>query len=165
MRKRAQTFSLYCKSRIAHFPCGGIRSCGTFIILFRASLDMEKPLFIATILIALLILLSGCASFPKACTMEAKLCPDGSAVGRNGSDNCEFGQCPPAINCSNCAAGNCPASCAASPICTSYTAENCPPSCVVCPPCAECSSISCQTEEYCSSIGFNRSWWESVQPK
>jgi len=33
---------------------------------------------------------------PKACTMEAKLCPDGSAVGRTGP-NCEFAQCP-AIN-------------------------------------------------------------------
>ena len=31
--------------------------------------------------------------FPKACTQEAKLCPDGSAVGRTGP-NCEFAQCP-----------------------------------------------------------------------
>jgi len=30
---------------------------------------------------------------PVACTMEAKLCPDGSAVGRTGP-NCEFAQCP-----------------------------------------------------------------------
>jgi len=29
----------------------------------------------------------------KACTMEAKLCPDGSYVGRSGS-NCEFDKCP-----------------------------------------------------------------------
>lgn len=29
----------------------------------------------------------------KACTMEAKLCPDGSAVGRTGP-NCEFAACP-----------------------------------------------------------------------
>ena len=29
----------------------------------------------------------------KACTMEAKLCPDGSAVGRVGP-NCEFAACP-----------------------------------------------------------------------
>ena len=28
-----------------------------------------------------------------ACTMEAKLCPDGSAVGRSGP-NCEFAPCP-----------------------------------------------------------------------
>lgn len=29
----------------------------------------------------------------KACTMEAKLCPDGSSVGRSGP-NCEFAKCP-----------------------------------------------------------------------
>lgn len=30
---------------------------------------------------------------PVACTMEAKLCPDGSYVGRTGP-NCEFAVCP-----------------------------------------------------------------------
>jgi len=30
---------------------------------------------------------------PVACTMEAKICPDGSAVGRTGPD-CEFSPCP-----------------------------------------------------------------------
>jgi hypothetical protein len=30
---------------------------------------------------------------PVACTMEAKLCPDGTAVGRTGP-NCEFAPCP-----------------------------------------------------------------------
>jgi hypothetical protein len=29
----------------------------------------------------------------RACTMEAKLCPDGSSVGRTGP-NCEFAECP-----------------------------------------------------------------------
>lgn len=32
-------------------------------------------------------------SIPVACTMEAKLCPDGSAVGRSGPE-CEFAPCP-----------------------------------------------------------------------
>lgn len=32
---------------------------------------------------------------PQACTEEAKLCPDGSYVGRNASLNCEFDTCPP----------------------------------------------------------------------
>jgi hypothetical protein len=39
----------------------------------------------------------GCQSPPKcvrACTEEAKICPDGSAVGRNGENNCEFDPCP-----------------------------------------------------------------------
>ena len=30
---------------------------------------------------------------PQACTQEAKICPDGTAVGRTGP-NCEFAQCP-----------------------------------------------------------------------
>ncbi|PCC69560.1 hypothetical protein SAMN02745121_06367 [Nannocystis exedens] len=30
---------------------------------------------------------------PKACTKEAKVCPDGSTVGRIGP-NCEFAPCP-----------------------------------------------------------------------
>jgi hypothetical protein len=33
-----------------------------------------------------------------ACTMEAKMCPDGSAVGRNSSKNCEFDECPNLVN-------------------------------------------------------------------
>lgn len=33
------------------------------------------------------------SSIPKACTMEAKICPDGSAVGRSGP-TCEFAPCP-----------------------------------------------------------------------
>jgi len=34
-----------------------------------------------------------------ACTLEAKLCPDGSSVGRSGP-NCEFAQCPRATSTS-----------------------------------------------------------------
>jgi len=34
---------------------------------------------------------------PVACTMEAKLCPDGSSVGRSGP-NCEFAECPAVQN-------------------------------------------------------------------
>lgn len=36
---------------------------------------------------------SGVNPAPVACTMEAKICPDGSAVGRVGP-NCEFAACP-----------------------------------------------------------------------
>ena len=49
--------------------------------------------------------------------------------------------------------------------CNSYQVDKCPGECVVCPPCAYCSSISCQTGEYCQSIGFNRSWYERVRPR
>jgi hypothetical protein len=43
------------------------------------------------------IVFAGCTNtkttFPQACTEEAKVCPDGSAVGRTGP-NCEFAPCP-----------------------------------------------------------------------
>ena len=37
-------------------------------------------------------------TMPTACTMEAKLCPDGSAVGRVGP-KCEFAPCPTEVFC------------------------------------------------------------------
>jgi hypothetical protein len=54
----------------------------------------------------LLLLLGGCSWYflffnnvnsvlPIACTMEAKVCPDGSSVGRIGP-KCEFAECPKA---------------------------------------------------------------------
>ncbi|MCX6745335.1 MAG: hypothetical protein NTX82_07500 [Candidatus Parcubacteria bacterium] len=57
---------------------------------------MKKFLFI--LLPLLILIISGCNlpwQAPKqvSCTMEAKLCPDGSAVGRSGP-NCEFAPCP-----------------------------------------------------------------------
>jgi hypothetical protein len=51
-------------------------------------------------LIALAVVLSGCTTNPLpgpeplACTMDAKICPDGSAVGRDPNNNCEFFECP-----------------------------------------------------------------------
>ncbi len=46
----------------------------------------------------LLLFGSGCLQ-PRACTMDAKLCPDGSAVGRVPPD-CEFAPCPNIANAS-----------------------------------------------------------------
>lgn len=43
---------------------------------------------------------------PVACTMEAKICPDGTAVGRTGP-NCEFAACPSEALCEG---GTCPPS-------------------------------------------------------
>jgi hypothetical protein len=57
--------------------------------------------------VALWIVNGRAASAPRgqACTMEAKICPDGSAVGRTGP-NCEFAPCPPEALCEG---GECPA--------------------------------------------------------
>ena len=47
------------------------------------------------ILIIITVGIAGCVSGqPKACTEEAKLCPDGSYVGRDSNNNCEFTPCP-----------------------------------------------------------------------
>ena len=51
----------------------------------------------------------------------------------------------------------------AGPDCASFPADRCPSSCTVCPPCEACSSISCNTETFCQSIGFNRSWYAQIQ--
>ncbi|MCX6785772.1 MAG: Gmad2 immunoglobulin-like domain-containing protein [Candidatus Komeilibacteria bacterium] len=61
---------------------------------------MPKKVIIPIVLILIVVL--GFIFWPKvfkpqnspvACTMEAKLCPDGSSVGRSGP-NCEFAPCP-----------------------------------------------------------------------
>lgn len=49
--------------------------------------------------------------------------------------------------------------------CNSFSVEKCPNECVVCPPCIYCSSISCQTEEFCKNIGFDRSWYEPIKER
>ena len=55
---------------------------------------------IATTLIVLGIIAAAALIFasdkfpPKVCTADAKLCPDGSYVGRNPYNNCQFRPCP-----------------------------------------------------------------------
>ena len=41
-------------------------------------------------------------------------------------------------------------------ICNGFPAEECPDGCTVCPPCEECSAITCQSNEFCESIGFGK---------
>ena len=67
---------------------------------------MRKPLFLI-LLVVIVAILSGVAlkiknlvvqiTEPIACTMDAKLCSDGSYVGRIGP-KCEFAECPNPIN-------------------------------------------------------------------
>ena len=54
----------------------------------------KKCFLIAIIIIVVTVLIISIqSSQPKACTEEAKICPDGSAVGRV-PPNCEFAPCP-----------------------------------------------------------------------
>lgn len=61
----------------------------------KSPLLLFAIILIAISLIATLIYIFGSQLFitPKACTMEAKICSDGSSVGRTGP-NCEFSACP-----------------------------------------------------------------------
>jgi len=122
----------------------------------------------------LIVVFSGCVqqNNPIACIEEAKICPDGTAVGRV-PPNCEFAPCPSTCVCPEgyIAEGNaCNPKCYYSTPkclmpsihcmnCSSFSVEDCPNQCVVCPPCIQCSSISCQTEGFCKSIGFDRNWY------
>jgi hypothetical protein len=59
----------------------------------------RKALF-GVLVISLLFLVS-CSQPLTACTEEAKVCPDGSSVGRQGP-NCEFAECGvKQVNCTN----------------------------------------------------------------
>ncbi len=49
--------------------------------------------------------------------------------------------------------------------CDTYSVDECPARCVVCPPCQLCNSISCRTEQFCKSIGFDRRWYEVIKTK
>jgi hypothetical protein len=49
--------------------------------------------------------------------------------------------------------------------CGSNSYYDCPDGCVVCPPCAECSSLRCASEEFCESIGFNRTWYDDIKSR
>lgn len=59
-------------------------------------LNFKEFLAIALIIISFAIALTIQSTQPKACTGEAKLCPDGSAVGRV-PPNCDFAPCPTKI--------------------------------------------------------------------
>ncbi len=63
---------------------------------------MNKSIFLAALLasLALILVIIFYLNPPGgvACTLEAKICPDGSAVGRNSSNSCEFDPCPPVEN-------------------------------------------------------------------
>lgn len=48
-------------------------------------------------------------------------------------------------------------------LCSDYQPEECPAECVVCPPCPACSSITCQTEEFCAGMNIDRSWYEGIK--
>lgn len=61
---------------------------------------MNKKLLVLIVIIALASIMYFISGYSqnnaKACTFEARICPDGSSVGRSGP-NCEFAPCPTVI--------------------------------------------------------------------
>ncbi len=81
----------------------------------------------------------------RACTEEAKICPDGSAVGRTGP-NCEFAPCP-GVECSSDA--DCvPAECCHATACVPVSKK---PSCdgVMCTMECRAGTLDCEGSCYC----------------
>ncbi|MBU0535876.1 MAG: hypothetical protein KKE20_02850 [Nanoarchaeota archaeon] len=67
---------------------------------------MKKLILIG--LIIMVVLFSACNNPLTGCTKEAKICPDGSGVGRNPWKGCQFDDCPEVFTCesdSDCVIG------------------------------------------------------------
>jgi len=95
-------------------------------------------LLIILMLVAILFI-SACG-ISDSCTADAKMCPDGSGVGRDQMNNCEFEDCPEAITCdyqNNCPEGyNC-----------YYFLDEEAPICYMGDPCQKCDSKVCDFTE------------------
>lgn len=95
-------------------PLGGatsdiLRSSGNSRICYTFSMKPQKSALVVVALLGMVVIFATSFLFGKnaqaprvneepshqgvACTDDAKLCPDGSAVGREGP-NCEFPDCP-----------------------------------------------------------------------
>ena len=85
----------------------------------------------------MLILLSGCSTNFLGCTEEAKICPDGTAVGRRASMSCEFEACPEIQTC------NTRTQCPENMSCYKFP-DNDKPYCHFGDPCLECASGKCR---------------------
>lgn len=95
---------------------------------------MKPTIIITSLAILVLITITGIILYtnfqnqPLACTMEAKLCEDGSSVGRTGP-NCDFAPCPltQEANVSSCADQPGTTWCAYKQACLPTTGTICPP--------------------------------------
>lgn len=55
--------------------------------------SFESALIVGVVMLFISLIITN-EGLPAACTMEAKICPDGSEVGRDALANCEFFPCP-----------------------------------------------------------------------
>jgi len=109
---------------------------------------MKTETILILLSLAALFLSAGCAQTnpPKACTEEARLCPDGTAVGRVGP-NCEFAPCPNMTNCT-CPQGYVQEGDVCTPACYYST-----PKCLM--PSILCNATQKTLEQACINSGGN----------
>ncbi len=76
---------------------GALKNAGGIFFLVKTLeavlLNEKQKLLSIVLVVGLALLFFGCVEKPVACTAIAKVCPDGSTVGRVGP-NCEFAPCP-----------------------------------------------------------------------
>lgn len=91
-----------------------------------------------------LLLMPACGTAPPeslACTMEARICPDGSAVGRNPALGCAFDPCPALRACGP------QAPCPDKEECFDFPGDDQGPYCFSGDPCILCPSFLCDILE------------------
>jgi len=102
-----------------------------------------------------LVLVIGCDEKLKSCTLEAKVCPDGSTVGRVMPD-CEFSACPVSgkecIQDDDCVRGGCSGT-----ICQSKDAEPVYTTCEFLP------EYACYKETSCGCVDGKCQWDKTWQ--
>ena len=74
---------------------GALKNAGGIFFLVKTleAVLLNKKLLSFVFVVGLALLFFGCVEKPVACTADAKVCPDGSGVGRV-PPNCEFAPCP-----------------------------------------------------------------------
>ena len=70
-------------------------------------MDFKAKVILLLFLFSMFVISSCQNNIIAGCTMDGRICPDGSGVGRKGL-NCEFEKCPELIKCGIDVEGNCP---------------------------------------------------------
>ena len=106
-----------------------------------------KKLLLILLLIGIFIVNACTENLPRACTDDAKVCPDGSLVSRNFNNNCEFDPCPTVGN-EDDGIEDTPIEPPISVNCKDYSYSNCPDSCETGPSCSLCADVGCHEQGY-----------------
>jgi hypothetical protein len=107
-------------------------------------LDTAVNVFIAVIVVAAVIgivLTNLVNQHPNDCTADAMVCADGTAVGRDGNNNCEFHPCPELQSCGGLV------QCPDGMDCYDFPDDSEGAYCYLGDPCMKCPSFECNIME------------------